>query len=107
MYASAAPVITAPPTRAPSQATAFTSGGSATLGIGAYNSAGSAIDADGIDATIALTAINATTKAVACDGALVGGAVMTGAADAYIKANYGTAAFTAGAAKLVITYIET
>jgi hypothetical protein len=27
--------------------TAFTSGGSATLGIGAYNSAGSAIDADG------------------------------------------------------------
>jgi len=34
-------------------------------------------------------------------------AVMTGAADAYIKANYGTAAFTAGAAKLVITYIET
>jgi hypothetical protein len=32
---------------------------------------------------------------------------MTGAADAYIKANYGTAAFTAGAAKLVITYIET
>jgi hypothetical protein len=87
--------------------TAFTSGGSATLGIGAYNSAGSAIDADGIDATIALSAINATTKAVACDGALVGGAVMTGAADAYIKANYGTAAFTAGAAKLVITYIET
>ena len=87
--------------------TAFTSGGSATLGIGAYNSAGSAIDADGIDAAIALSAINATTKAVACDGALVGAAIMTGAADAYIKPNYGTAAFTAGAAKLVITYIET
>tara|TARA_R110002049_G_scaffold32216_1_gene107673 strand:+ start:263 stop:742 length:480 start_codon:yes stop_codon:yes gene_type:complete len=87
--------------------TAFTSGGSATLGIGAYNSAGSAIDADGIDAAIALSAINATTKAVACDGALVGAAIMTGAADAYIKPNYGTAVFTAGAAKLVITYIET
>jgi hypothetical protein len=87
--------------------TAFTSGGAATLTIGAYDSAGSAIDADGIDAAVALTAINATTKAVACDGALVGGAVMTGASDAYIKPNYGTAAFTAGAAKLVITYIET
>tara|TARA_R100000951_G_C2650484_1_gene184202 strand:+ start:113 stop:592 length:480 start_codon:yes stop_codon:yes gene_type:complete len=86
--------------------TAFTSGGSATLGIGAYNQAGSAIDADGIDATIALTALNATTKAVACDGALVAGAINVGAADAYIKANYGTAVFTAGAATLVIEYIE-
>ena len=81
--------------------------GGTNVTIGLINAAGSDIDADGIDATIALSAINATTKAVACDGALVGGAVMTGAADAYIKANYGTAAFTAGAAKLVITYIET
>ena len=87
--------------------TAFTSGNSSTtLGIGAYNQAGSAIDADGIDATIALSALNATTKAVACDGALVAGAINVGAADAYIKANYNTAVFTAGAATLVIEYIE-
>jgi hypothetical protein len=85
--------------------TAFTSGGAATLTIGAYNQAGTAIDADGIDATIALAAVGAN-KAVACDGALVGGTATVGAADAYIKANYGTAAFTAGAAKLVIEYIE-
>lgn len=85
--------------------TAFASGGAATLTIGAYNQAGSAIDADGIDATIALAAVGAD-KAVACDGALVGGTATVGSADAYIKANYGTAAFTAGAAKLVIEYIE-
>ena len=40
------------------------------------------------------------------DGALVAGAINVGAADAYIKANYGTAVFTAGAATLVIEYIE-
>ncbi len=86
--------------------TAFTSGGSATLTIGAYQQDGTTVDADGIDATIALTAINATTKAVACDGALVGGAANVGAADVYIEAIYGTAALTAGEAKLVIEYIE-
>lgn len=85
--------------------TAFTSAGSATLTIGAYNQAGTAIDADGIDAAIALAAVGAD-KAVACDGALVGGTATVGSADAYIKANYGAAAFTAGAAKLVIEYIE-
>lgn len=85
--------------------TPFTSGGAATLTIGAYNQAGTAIDADGIDAAIALAAVGAD-KAVACDGALVGGTATVGSADAYIKANYGTAAFTAGAATLVIEYIE-
>ena len=86
--------------------TAFTSGGSATLTIGAYEQDGSVVDADGIDATIALSAINAVTKAVACDGALVGGTANVGAADVYIEAYYGTAAMTAGEAKLVIEYIE-
>jgi len=84
---------------------AFTSGGAATLTIGAYDQAGTAIDADGIDAAIALAAVGAD-KAVACDGALVGGTATVGSDDAYIKANYGTAAFTAGAATLVIEYIE-
>jgi len=85
--------------------TAFTSGGSATLTIGAYQQDGTTVDADGIDATVALAAL-AANKGVACDGALVGGTATVGAADVYIEANYGTAAFTAGEAKLVIEYIE-
>ena len=86
--------------------TAFTSGGSATLTVGAYQQDGSTIDADGIDATVALSVLNASTKAVACDGALVGAALSVGDNDCYIEAYYGTAAFTAGEAKLVIEYIE-
>lgn len=85
---------------------AFTSAGSATLTVGTYEQDGTAIDADGIDAAVAKTAL-AANLAVACDGAQVGGTAAVGANDAYVKANYGTAAFTAGAAKLVITYIET
>ena len=85
--------------------TAFASGGSATLTIGTYTQAGVAVDADGIDAAIALAAI-AADKAVACDGAAVGGTATVGGADVYVEAIYGTAAFTAGEAKLVIEYIE-
>lgn len=85
--------------------TAFTSGGSAALNIGLYNAAGSAIDADGIDATIAVADL-AANKAVVCNGALVGGTATVGAANAYVSWDYDTAAFTAGAAKLVIEYIE-
>lgn len=85
--------------------TAFTSGGSAALNVGLYTAAGAAIDADGIDATIAVADL-AANKAVACDGALVGGTATVGAADAYVSWDYDTAAFTAGAAKLVIEYIE-
>jgi len=85
--------------------TAFTSGGSATLTIGTYTQAGVAVDADGIDAAIALAALGAD-KAVACDGAAVGGTATVEGADVYIEAIYGTAPFTAGEAKLVIEYIE-
>lgn len=85
--------------------TAWTSAGSATLTIGAYQQDGTTVDADGIDAAIAKTALAANT-AVACNGALVGGTATVGANDVYIEANYGTAAFTAGEAKLVIEYIE-
>ena len=85
--------------------TAATSGGSATLTIGTYNAAGTAIDADGIDATVALTAIDAVGETVRCDGAhlTVGGYI---AADAYIGAIYATAAFTAGVGKLYVSYIK-
>jgi len=86
--------------------TAFTSAGSGTLTIGTSEQDGTAIDADGIDAAIAKTAL-AADLAVACNGAQVGGTAAIGSNDAYVKANYGTAAFTAGAAKLVISYIET
>ena len=86
--------------------TPFTSGGSATLTIGTYNAAGSAIDADGIDNAIALTAIDADGDVVQCDGAQVSGLVTVGGAAAYVGWNYGTAAFTAGAAKLIIEYIK-
>tara|TARA_R100000995_G_scaffold84422_1_gene63053 strand:+ start:7741 stop:8262 length:522 start_codon:yes stop_codon:yes gene_type:complete len=91
---------------------AFTSGGSATLTIGLMNDDGdgtfSANDADGIDATIAKTAIDAIGDHVACDGALVGSAAaaIAGTSDrpVYVSAKYGTAAFTAGVADLVIKY---
>lgn len=86
--------------------TAATSGGSATLTIGTYNSAGTAVDADGIDATIALTAIDAIGDVVQCDGAQVNGLVTVGTAPVYVGWIYGTAAFTAGAATLVIQYLE-
>jgi hypothetical protein len=85
--------------------TAFTSGGSATLTVGTYQQDGTVVDADGIDATVALAAL-AANKAVACDGAAVGGTATVGANDVYVEAIYGTAAFTAGEAKLVIEYIE-
>ena len=85
--------------------TAFTSGGSGTLGLGLFTLANAAIDADGIDAAIAKTAL-AANNAVACNGVLVGGTATVGAANAYVGALYATAAFTAGAGKLVIEYIE-
>ena len=84
---------------------AATSGGSATLDIGTYVADGSAIDADGIDADIALTAIDADNDVVVCDGALVGGIFSTGASPSYIVPTYETAAFTAGRAKIVVEYI--
>ncbi|MGE3523033.1 MAG: hypothetical protein AB7I96_09230 [Candidatus Dadabacteria bacterium] len=80
----------------------FTSGGSATLTVGTYSIAGAAVDADGIDATVAVAGLGANVD-IACDGAQVG-AIVT--ADCYIGAIYGTAAFTAGTARLVVEYIQ-
>jgi hypothetical protein len=89
--------------------TAFTSGGSATLDIGTFATDATADDADGIDAAVALTAIDAIGEMVTCDGALVGGAVAAGAtanSDVVIAASYNTAAFTAGTAILTVEYVE-
>jgi hypothetical protein len=88
---------------------AFTSSGSATLDIGTFNSdSGAAVDADGIDAAIAISSVLDTAgELVTCDGAQVakaaGGTALTAAA--YIVPSYNTAAFTAGAARLEVEYI--
>lgn len=83
--------------------TAFV-GATATLDLGLYNSAGAAVDADGIDAAIAVTAIDALNDTIACDGADIGTLVAT-TGGVYVGASYNTAAFTAGKASLVVSYI--
>lgn len=86
--------------------TAATSGGTATLTVGLAQKDGTVIDADGIDATIALAALGAS-KVVRCDGALAGGTASIGAANGYVYTTptSGGDAFTAGRGKLVIEYI--
>jgi len=87
--------------------TAATSAGTATLSIGLAQKDGTAINATGIDATIALAAL-AATKVVRCDGTLAGGTASIGSANGYVYTTPTTAgdAFTAGRGKLVIEYIE-
>lgn len=66
-------------------------------------------DADGIDAAVALTAIDAIGEIVQCDGAVVNGTIAVGATangDCYIAPSYNTAVFTAGKGLLTIEYIE-
>jgi len=82
--------------------TAFTSGGSAVLDLGFKEADGTNIDDDGIDAAIALGAIDADDDVITADGALIGTRL---ANDSYVMATYDTAAYTAGAAKLVIKYV--
>jgi hypothetical protein len=88
----------------------FTSGGAATLNIGTYkwDAIGTVDDADGIDAAVALTAIDAIGEIVICDGALVGGVVPAGAtsnSDVAVVVGYGTAAYTAGVGILTVEYV--
>ena len=75
----------------------------ATLTIGTYNAAGTAIVAAGIDSAIALTAIDGIGETVRCDGThlTTAGYIAT---DAYIGAIYGTAVFTGGVGKLYVEY---
>lgn len=81
--------------------TAFTSGGSATLTLGLIRKDRStAIDADGIDATVAVAALTAGAT-IACDGALIGTRLSN---VGLLTALVGTANFTAGKAYLRITY---
>lgn len=83
--------------------TIFTSGGAATMDIGVYKSLDlSIVDEDGIDADIALTAIDAVGDTIACDGAVINTNLVN---DSLIAASYETAAFTAGEATLIVSYL--
>jgi len=82
-------------------------GSSSTLDIGLTNaSTGLVSDMNGIDAAVALSALDAN-DLVKCDGALVfptAAAALTAAQK--VVFGYGTAAFTAGNAKLTVEYFE-
>lgn len=82
--------------------TAFAGGTSYAVGL--YDSAGNAIDADGLitDANAPVANINAQYKVVVGSGALVG-AVSSTSADGQIVVT-ATGTFTAGRAKLVVKY---
>ena len=81
--------------------TAFASGTSYNIGL--YQQSGTVIDADGIDAAVAVAAL-AANQAVDCDGQLVGTQDLL-TADAYLVVA-ATGTFTAGKAKIVIEYIQ-
>lgn len=88
---------------------ATSASGTLTIGTFAYNDASTVDDVDGIDATIAVTAIDAIGDVVICDGALVNGVVPLGAtsnSDVVILPSYGTGVFTAGEAILTVEYSE-
>ena len=84
--------------------TAFASGTDNTLTIGLAQKAGTVIDADGIDATIAAADL-AANKVVKCDGALAGGVASIGANNGYVYAASADT-FTSGAATLYIFYVD-
>ena len=82
--------------------TAFTSGGAATLDIGLKSLDAGTVNTDVVDAAIALTAIDAANDVIACNGSAIGTRL---AGDRAISVTYNTAAFTAGAGKLVVKYV--
>jgi hypothetical protein len=88
--------------------TAFV-GATGVLDIGLKVADGTNTDDDGIDAAIAVTALDAIGDTINCNGAYVSSAGnLTGlriTADQYIMTTYDTAAFTAGAATLVVEYL--
>lgn len=79
----------------------WTSAGAAVLNIGTEFPDGSVSDADGIDA-IAVASLTAG-AVIVCDGAQIGTANSTN--HRQISVNDATATFTAGSARLVLTYI--
>ena len=88
--------------------TAFV-GATGVLDIGLKIADGTNTDDDGIDAAIAVTILDAIGDTINCNGAYVSSAGnLTGlriTADQYIMTTWDTAAFTAGAATLVVEYL--
>lgn len=83
--------------------TAWT-GTSPTLTVGLANSAGTAIDADGVDAAVAVDGVQAAAgDVVACDGALVDKTATIGSADGWVYATTG-GTVTAGKSTLYVRY---
>lgn len=77
-------------------------GATATLGFGLIDQDRStAIDADGIDAAIAVTAIDALGDTITCDGALINTTLTN---TGLVTATVGTANFTAGKGVLTIKW---
>lgn len=93
--------------------TPFTSEGAATLDIGTYAADGDGSStgddlAAGIDADIALTAIDAIGDVVVCNGASVAGVVPVGVvanSDVVVVFGFEAAVYTAGAGVLTVEYI--
>lgn len=84
----------------------FTSGGAATLDLGLYDmDRTTAYDADGIDAAIALTAIDTVGETVTCDGALIG-TILANDTPSLISATVGTANYTAGRGVLTLQFFK-
>lgn len=89
-------------------------GASGTLTFGVWSDDGdgtyTVVDADGIDATIAVTAIDAVGDQVACDGDMTSApetkiAVSNNTRDVYLSAGRDASnAFTAGSGRLVVRY---
>lgn len=71
-----------------------------TVSIGLEDSAGAAIDVDGIDVTVDV--LGAGVSSVACDGALVGATI--GEADGYVALVGAAADSTTGAFELIVEY---
>jgi hypothetical protein len=95
-------------TRATIYVTTAWVGATGVLDVGLKNAAGTNTDDDGIVSS-AITTIDALGDTLVCDGALVADGDLTAvrlAADQYVMTTYDTAAFTAGAATLVIEYLE-
>ena len=74
-----------------------------TYNIGLYDQAGTVIDADGIDAAVAVADMGAN-EAVDCDGLLVSTQDLV-TSDAYLVVA-ATGTYTAGKAKIVIEYLQ-
>lgn len=86
----------------------FTASGAATLTIGTCDDEKNAVDADGIDAAIALAAL-ASGSIVKCDGAQVAAETATSSFSTkrqWITTTVGTGPFTGGRATLTLYFVE-